>query len=181
MANVSFRRLPALLLMLAFAAAIPAIFAAQTFYVAPTGSDTNSGSQASPLRQIQAAIPKLHPGDLVLVADGTYLGFDVDGVDGSNGAPITIQSLGTNAVVIVTTNRLDNRDTIFINDSAYVSIDGLRSFNANRAALRIEGGDHVTLRNCWFGNNATWGILTGHSPDLLIENNECYGSVTQHG
>lgn len=157
------------------------VVASQVYYVSPSGKDTQPGTQALPLRQIRAALTKVRPGDLVLVADGSYLGFDVDTLLGSNAAPITIQAQGTNAVVTPTTDRSDNRDTIYIVDSTYVVIDGLRSFNANRAALRIEGGDHVTVRNCVFGNNATWGILTGHSPDLLIENNICYGSVSQHG
>jgi parallel beta-helix repeat protein len=156
-------------------------FAAQSWYVSPTGNDTNSGSPAQPFRQIRKALTKVHPGDRVLVADGNYLGFDLDSISGSNGAPITIQATGTNAVVLKTTDRSDNRDTIFINDSSYIVVDGLRSFGANRAALRIQSGDHVTVRNCVFGDNATWGILTGHSPDLLIENNECYNSATQHG
>ncbi len=156
-------------------------FSAQTYYVAPTGSDTNSGTAAKPFRQIRKALTLVAPGDTVLVSDGSYLGFDVDTILGTSNAPITIQGMSTNAVVTVTSDRSDNRDTIFIVDSSYVVVDGFRSFNANRAALRIEGGDHVTIRNCIFGNNATWGILTGHSPDLLIENNECYGSATQHG
>jgi hypothetical protein len=39
----------------------------------------------------------------------------------------------------------------------------------------------VTVQNGLFGNNATWGIFTDFSDHLLIQNNECYGSVTQHG
>jgi len=65
--------------------------------------------------------------------------------------------------------------------SSYVVLDGLRSFNANRAAVRIDQADHVTVRNGVFGNNATWGIFTDFSDDLLLENNECYASGTQHG
>jgi parallel beta-helix repeat protein len=149
--------------------------------VSPSGNDGQSGTQAMPLRQIRAALTKVQPGDLVLVADGSYMGFDIDTLVATQAAPITIQAQGTNAVVMITTDRSDNRDTIYVLDSSYVIIDGLRSFNANRAALRIEGGDHVTIRNCVFGNNTTWGILTGHSPDLLIEQNECYSSATQHG
>ncbi len=80
-------------------------------------------------------------------------------ISGSSTGPISIQAQGTNAVVTPTTDRSDNRDTIFIVDSTYIVLDGFRSFNANRAALRIEGGDHVTVRNCVFGNNAMWGIL----------------------
>ena len=158
-----------------------ASLAARTWYVSPTGSDTNSGSPAKPFRQIQKAVTVIQPGDVVLIADGSYLGFTLDSFNGTSNAPILLQATGTNAVVLVTTNRSDNRDTIFLNDSTYVTVDGFRSFNANRAALRIEGGDHVTVRNCYFGNNSVWGILTGHSPDLLLENNECFGSTNQHG
>src|SRR5262249_23886568 len=151
----------------------------QTYYVSPSGKDTQPGTEALPLRQVRAALVKVSAGDHVLVADGSYLSFDVDPLAGSSDAPITIQARGTNALILPTTDRSDNRDTIFIVDSTYVVIDGLRSFNGNRAALRVEGGDHIPVRKCVFGNNATWGILTGHSPDLLIEQNECYGSGTQ--
>ena len=169
-----------ILTLLVLVTALPA-FAAQTFYVAPNGSDSNPGTSALPFREVRAALPLLASGDTVLVADGSYLGFDVDSKTGTATAPVTIRALGTNAAILVTTDRGDNRDTIHIIDSAYVVIDGLRSFNANRAGLRVEGGHHITVRNCVFANNATWGLFTGFSDDLLIENNECYGSATQHG
>src|SRR5439155_1243243 len=121
-------------------------------------------------------------GDTVFVADGQYKGFDVDNIVGNAANPITIQAQGTGAQVNVTTDRGDNRDTIFVtNGSTYVVIDGLHSFNANRSAMRIDQCSHITARNCVFGNNATWGIFTDFADDLLLENNECYGSVTQHG
>src|SRR5262249_19584233 len=63
----------------------------------------------------------------------------------------------------------------------YVTVDGLRAFNAQTAAVRVDAGNHVTVRNGVFGNNGTWGILTDFTPDLLLENNEVYGSVNQHG
>lgn len=80
-----------------------------------------------------------------------------------------------------TTDRSDNRDTIHVLFSSYVVLDGLRSFSANRAAVRIDQSDHVTVRNGVYGNNATWGIFTDFADDLLLENNECYASGTQHG
>ncbi len=73
------------------------------------------------------------------------------------------------------------RDTIFVTFSSYIVLDGLRSFNANRAAVRIDNSPNVTVRNGVFGNNAEWGIFTDFSDHLLIQNNECYGSVGQHG
>jgi hypothetical protein len=155
--------------------------AGQTFYVTPTGNDANSCSQTLPCREIRRAIDLVGPGDTVLVANGTYKGFDVDNHHGAAGSPITIKAQGTNAVVVKTTDRSDNRDTIFITNSSYIVVDGLRSSGANRAAMRIDWSPHVTVRNCVFANNATWGIFTDFSDDLLLENNETYGSVSQHG
>lgn len=154
---------------------------AKTLYVGPAGNDLNPGTLASPLRQIRKGVALSGPGDTVLVLDGSYLGFDVADVAGSAPAPLTIRAVGQAAVVIATTDRSDNRDTIHVVTSSYVVLDGLRAFQANRAAVRIDQSDHVTVRNGVYGNNATWGIFTDFSDDLLLENNECYGSGTQHG
>src|SRR5213593_2523531 len=45
-----------------------------TYYVAPTGSDTNPGTSAAPWRTIQKAANTLHGGDTVIVKAGTYNG-----------------------------------------------------------------------------------------------------------
>lgn len=158
-------------------------FGANTFFVAPTGSDNppNDGSAALPFREIQRALVGINAGDTVLVADGQYKGFDVASLAGSAANPITIKAQGSNAVVNVTADRADNRDTIFVTFSSYIVIDGLQSSNANRSAMRIDQCQHITARNCVFGNNLTWGIFTDFSDDLLLDGNECFGSVQQHG
>lgn len=154
-----------------------------TYYVAPAGSDMapNDGSVGLPFREIRKALTLVHGGDTVLVADGQYKGFDVDSLNGGSTSPITIQAQGTNAQVNVTNDRQDNRDTIFVTFSSYIVIDGFRSFHANRAAMRIDQSPHITVRNCVFGDNATWGLFTDFADDLLLEKNECYGSVAEHG
>src|SRR5262245_38132483 len=104
---------------LALVAAAPAA----TYYVSPSGSSSNNGSQASPWRQIRDALSHVVAGDTVLVADGSYLGFTMSGINGTLAAPITIKATGLNAVVTVTTDRSDNRDTIFITFSSNIVID----------------------------------------------------------
>jgi PKD repeat protein len=176
-------------LLCCFAVLSIAAAQAQTYYVAPTGLDTNPGTSSLPFREIRKGLTVVVAGDTILVADGQYLGFDVKGLQGTAANPITIKATGSNAVVNVTIDRPDNRDTIFITldantgtiPSTYIVIDGLTSFNANRAAMRIDQCPHITVRNCTFGNNATWGLFTDFSDYLLIENNNCYGSVVQHG
>ena len=152
-----------------------------TYYAAPTGADTNPGTQASPFRQIRAAVAVMQPGDTVLVADGSYLGFDVTSLNGAAGQPITIQAQAKAALVTATTDRSDNRDNIFISLSSYIIVDGVISSNAPRSGCRIDQSPNVTVRNGQFGTNATWGIFTDFSDDTLLENNECFASGTQHG
>jgi len=148
------------------------------WYVSPAGNDANACSQASPCRQITKALTLVRPGDTILMADGTYNAFTVDSLNATATNPIVITALGQNANILPQSGV---RDTIFVTFSSYIVLDGLHSFNANRAAVRIDNSPNVTVQNGLFGNNATWGIFTDFSDHLLIQNNECYGSVTQHG
>ncbi|MFN3649694.1 MAG: carboxypeptidase regulatory-like domain-containing protein [Armatimonadota bacterium] len=184
--NFRYRSLPRVLTLCLVAAlaalggARPGDAAGNTYYVAPGGNDGWNGSQSAPFRQIRRALQVVRAGDTVLVADGSYLGFDAS-LTGTASAPITIRAVGSNAVVTPTTDRGDDRDNIHVMSSAYVVLDGLRSFNGPRSAVRINTSHHVTVRNGVYGDNGTWGIFTNHSDDLLIERNTCYGSKIEHG
>jgi|GEM_PF-1132822 len=157
------------------------VLAPKSYYVNGSGLDTNDGSAAHPFREIRKALTVVAPGDTVLVSNGTYLGFDIKSQHGTINAWITITAPEHNATINVTTDRSDNRDTVFITDSSFFIIDGLRSFNANRAAMRIDSSNNITVSNVTFGNNAVWGIFTDFSDDTIIENSELYGSGSQHG
>jgi ribosomal protein L24 len=155
---------------------------AADIHVTPSGNDaTGNGSTTKPYREIRKALERIKPGDTVLVTDGQYAGFTLQNLKANKEHQVTIKAQGQKAEVLKTSDRRDNRDSIYIDGCSYIVVDGLHSFNANRAAVRIEGSDHVTIRNGVFGNNGNWGIFTGHCDDLLIENNDCYGSVKEHG
>jgi hypothetical protein len=60
-----------------------------TWYVAPSGSDTNPGTQQQPFRTVAAGVAAAGPGDTILLGDGVY------GAEGHTGFPVTITTSGT--------------------------------------------------------------------------------------
>lgn len=54
---------------------------ATTWYVAPTGSDSNAGTQAAPFKSITKAQSVASSGDTVTLRGGTYSGFTIAGSD----------------------------------------------------------------------------------------------------
>src|SRR3984957_9081478 len=67
---------------------------AANYYVAKTGSNSNSGTQASPWQTIAAAEGKAKAGDTVVVSAGTYSESITANGSGSSGAVITFQGSG---------------------------------------------------------------------------------------
>ena len=92
-----------------------------TYFVATTGSDSNPGSSSAPFATLQHSMVALHPGDTLDVEAGNYAGFisgwdatpasggDAYGyIDGTAGAPITIQAApGTTAGSVVINQKND--------------------------------------------------------------------------
>lgn len=151
------------------------------YYVSPAGKDTQNGSSGAPFREIRKALTVIAPGDTVHVADGSYKGFDAVGL-GSAATTTTLVAPGGKAIITKTTDRgINNPNNIVVWQCTRVVFDGLQSFQAGSAGMRIVECSQVTVRNCVFGDNQRWGIVTSHSDDLLIENNDCYGSIEQHG
>ncbi|MEN3940734.1 right-handed parallel beta-helix repeat-containing protein [Prosthecobacter sp. SYSU 5D2] len=152
-----------------------------TYHVSSTGLDTHPGTTQAPFREIRKALAVISPGDTVIVADGTYKGFNAVGI-GSADTVTTIIAPGRQAEILKTTDRgINDPNNIVVWQCTNVVFDGFRSFNATRAGMRIIECSHVTVRNCVFGDNQYWGIVTSFSDDLLIEDNDCYGSLKEHG
>ena len=153
-----------------------------TYYVSNSGNDSNSGlSWAQAFLSIQAAADIVVAGDLVLVEDGTYTGFDVRNVNGNSTNPITFQADG-NAVLINQSGPVRD-DGINIENADWVIIDGfiVNDMPGSGNGIRLVLSDNCVVRNCSCDNNAERGIFTGFTDDILIENNVCTNSVDEHG
>jgi hypothetical protein len=60
-------------------------------YVAPTGNDSNDGSQGAPFQTIQKALDEAQPGTTINLAPGEYREEIATQRDGQPGAPITLK------------------------------------------------------------------------------------------
>jgi parallel beta-helix repeat protein len=162
----------------------PLSTAPATRFVAPTGSDANDGlTPATAWRQISRAAVVAGPGDVVDIADGAYAGpVLIQNKAGTEAAPLVFRASGSAAVLTGSgsTNNT-NRNSIFIGESSWVVVEGLRVFASQRSGCRVSLSHHVTVRNCVFGNHQKWGIFTDYADDLVVVGNECFGSVDEHG
>src|SRR5262245_38237878 len=60
------------------------------YYVSPTGTDSNPGSETQPFKTIQKAADLVNPGDTVIVEDGIY-------TRSSGGAIVSLNRGGTSS------------------------------------------------------------------------------------
>jgi methionine-rich copper-binding protein CopC len=156
-----------------------------TYYVSPTGSDSNNGSAASPFATLQEAANMVVAGDTVDVASGTYAGFSMNWeVDqtGTASAPITWNA---SPGAVINAPNPDTADGIDIEGASYVVINGFTVNNTTnsitRAGIRSVGNTNVVIENNVAENCGQWAIFSGFSDNLDIINNVASGSQIQHG
>ena len=148
-----------------------------TLYVAPDGSNSNSGSADAPWQTLQKAANSVDPGDTVIVRPGEYAGFDLRR-DGTAAGRITFSA---QPGVLINAPNSRTPDGINLEGADYVTIDGFTVVGMPRTGIRIVTNDGVILRNNRCDQNGRWGILTGFSENILIEHNECSRSADEHG
>jgi hypothetical protein len=146
-------------------------------FVSPAGDDAAACTEAAPCRTIDHALQGAAPGTTVIVSEGHYPPFVLRDLHGTAERPLTVLAPGRNAEI----DPGKARDTIYVTRSTYLVIDGLRAASAHRAAVRVSGGHHVTIRRGNFGDPERWGIFTDFTDDFTAELNECHGARKEHG
>ena len=163
-----------------------------TYYISPTGSDSNSGtSSSSPWKTFNFAIPKLRPGDTLLLRNGTYSGSNTGiltincGSNANNGTqsqPITIKAENERQAHIVANGLSIGFD---IRNCSHYIIAGLRISgpttgwrftdlwpNVSDSTFRRLLMHDLNLINGTRVNSH--GLILDKSTRILVEENECY-------
>ena len=148
---------------------------AATFHVAMSGDDANDGSAQSPWATLQHAANEADAaGDIVLVENGNYAGFN------SQHDGITFQANGDSVIVDVA-GSYSGLDNINIENNNDVVVAGFIVRGAPRAGIRIVNADRVVVRNNKVGPNGKWGIFSGFATDIEVLYNITFGSAEEHG
>ncbi len=119
-------------------------------------------------------IGKLQRGDVVLLADGEYEGGVVVKADGAKDAPIRIRAVGANALFV------GGHDGFRL-EGDYIELEGIRVTGAERGGITAGHNTGCAIRKCTCYENGSWGIFSGFSEHLSVEDNECFGQKRQHG
>ncbi len=166
-------------LLLAALVLVPAHGA--TYYVAPSGSDANAGTEAQPWRTIQKAAVTLIAGDTVYVKIGTYNEKVFPKNSGIPGNYIVYAAYPGDSVTLDGTGiTLDWHDALFtIEGKSYIKISGFRIVNSlsphGSEGIYLKEGmrqDHIIIEKNYFYN--IYGPAVGGycCDNLIIDNNE---------
>lgn len=127
--------------------------AGRVFYVSPTGSDLNPGTQSAPWQTIGKAAATLIAGDTAMVLDGTYdepsIGISNSGTQSN---PITIKAQNRRQAILASRSGCNPSMSIH---GSWIVIDGLRfTISPNNPGCASPNSATVYIR-CW---EATGGI-----------------------
>ena len=159
-----------------------------SYYVSPSGSDSNPGTLASPWLTPQHAANVVGPGSTVYLETGTYGQFEVNVSGSASGGYITFTNYPGDAAVIDGTGWVGTYEQglIDIEDQSYIQIVGLEIRNAISNSLTfVPDGvyvrnqststtamSHIVIQNCYIHNievTATNGSGEGNAHGISSE------------
>ena len=133
------------------------------YYVATTGSDTNSGTITQPLRTIQRAADLVNPGDTVIVDDGVYTYSGTNYCSPAKTIVCTTRGgIATNWVVFKSKNRWGAKI-----DGQNNSVDNGWAFQSNAGYIRIEGFEFYGMGSSGGSSSAIEAYNGGHDIELI--------------
>lgn len=124
---------------------------ANDYYMATNGNDNPAGTSSAPWATLQGSVPKLHPGDRLLIADGTYnQSFNATGINGAAGSPITIAAQHEGAAILKGPGPLavgQSGTPLFgLTSSSYVTLVGLAAEDSTGADFQFHFCHDISLR-----------------------------------
>ena len=130
---------------------------AATFYVALTGSDSNTGALAKPFLTLQRAVNAAALNDTILVENGIYTGAKNREID-FGGKDLIVKSVNGAANCIINCQKAGRAFNLTGGETTASRIDGLTIENGSvtgyGGGIFVSGSSNATVANCTFTNNA---------------------------
>jgi parallel beta-helix repeat protein len=168
---------------------------AETYYVSMTGSDSDTGLIGHPWRTLQYAVNRLSAGDILIVEDGTYTGFYMDRIKGTDSQRITITARNRLGAVINQPPAGRTRNVEFLSCS-FITFDGFEVTGAIGAGISVRTVEYEytgincrdnIIQYCHSHHNSVGdpsgshdGIFTGFALNVTIQYNICNNNG-EHG
>lgn len=178
------------------------VASAATYYVAPTGQDSQPGTLTQPMRTIQAAVNKARAGDTVYVRGGVYYEMVSMKQSGVQGQPIRLLAYNGERPVIDGRYTLPNTKPQDCDNSVnpprcvvgqalvkiagnYIEFDGFKVTQSQGAAIDIGGNTlirNIRISNCQIHEIRGAAIRGQNLTDLLVEGCDVYhaGNYAPH-
>jgi parallel beta-helix repeat protein len=148
------------------------------YYVAPTGDDSNPGTQAQPWQTIQKAADTLTAGEIVQIRAGTYNERILPQNSGTEGNPIFYLTYPGETVTIdgAGIELPDDLAGLFeVAGKDYITISGLHVIHAgpyaDNAGILIHSSSHILVENISTKDTASSGIGVWESEHVIIDGN----------
>ncbi len=157
----------------------PAAGVAQTYYVATTGNDSNSGTFSQPFRTLGKVASVVAAGDTVHVRGGVYaLTSRLElSKNGAANARIVFQSYLTETATIDCSGLPADTNCVALSGS-FIDFQGFEIRGSTRQGISAWGGRNLRIRNNRIHHSRRSGIYVGYdsltSADVLIEGNTIY-------
>jgi Right handed beta helix region len=153
-----------------------------TYYVAPSGSDTSSGTLSQPFGSLQYAHNKALPGDTIYLRGGTYKPTSSIYLthDGASGKPITVSSYPGEKAIL--DGSLHSNVVVRMSGVSWNHFDNIEIRNGGEAGLILDSASHNNrieeLNIHHNGRTSQWGgtglYLSGSSANNLLLNNDSH-------
>ncbi len=133
--------------------------AGNTYYVSPTGSSGNPGTQASPW-SLAKANSDLVADDTAILMDGSYSTQIKPSNSGTAGNPITYKAQNSRMAFLTSGN-----PRILIDNRSYITLDGIKSLHGTSRWLHGNNSSHITVNDCEFIGSASGSFEKGRFRD----------------
>lgn len=162
----------------------PQFIHAATYYLSPSGNDSNPGTQSKPFATFSRAFSQMSGGDTLYIMDGTYHQQIKGMPSGSPGNYTRIYAVNDHKVDIHGLGNLPSSvydSLLLVSSKSYVEIRGLKVHNARGTVCRIENSHNIIFRvmACWHAGGTYYNTkslqVTGSNDNVLIEDSWAFG------